>query len=71
MRKLKDENGKRAYVTPAIEILSINIDHTILAGSPAVKPGGGGGGSVSVEAPTEDGDDNEISGAKHFNMWGD
>lgn len=68
MRKLKDENGKRAYVAPAIEILSINIDHTILAGSPAVQPGGGGGGHITVEPPKED-DDEEISGAKKFNVW--
>ena len=64
MRSLKDENGKRPYVAPAIEILSNNIDHTILAGSPAVK------GSVTVEPPIDDGDE-EIFGAKHSNMWGD
>ncbi len=68
MRKLKDANGKRPYVTPAIEILSISFDHTILAGSSAVQPGGGGGGSISVEPPKED-EDEEISGAKKFNMW--
>lgn len=70
MRSLKDENGKRPYVAPAIEILSNNIDHTILAGSPAVQPGGGGGGSISVEPPKKD-EDEEIFGAKHSNMWGD
>lgn len=64
MRSLKDENGKRPYVAPAIEILSNNIDHNILAGSPAVK------GNVTVE-PSIDDEEEEISGAKHSNMWGD
>ena len=63
MRKLKDENGKRAYVAPAIEILSISFGHTILAGSPGVTVG------PSVEPPVEDDTDTDLSGAKKFNMW--
>ena len=60
---------RRPYVFPQSEVLAIENVKPLLAGSPAVQPGGGGGGHVSIEGPTEDNDDNEISGAKSFNLW--
>ncbi len=65
----KKEFKKKAYVKPAVEAVEVKADSRILAGSPAVQPGGGGGGSVSIEDPVEDDEDTEISGAKKFNLW--
>lgn len=66
----KEEFKKRPYVRPTVEVIKMNVDQQILAGSSPVQPGGGGGGgSISIEPPTEDEEDNELSGAKRFNMW--
>ena len=62
----KEFKKKKAYVKPTIEVVRVNIEGQMLAGSPAVQTGGGGG--ITVEPPKED-DDEEISGAKKFNMW--
>ena len=64
----KEFKKKKAYVKPTIEVVRVNIEGQMQAGSPAVQPGGGGGGSISVEPPKED-EDEEIFGAKKFNMW--
>lgn len=64
----KEFKKKKAYVKPTIEVVRVNIEGQMLAGSPAVQTGGGGGGSISVVPPEPD-DDEEISGAKKFNMW--
>lgn len=61
-------NKKKAYVRPTVEAVKVDVDAHILAGSPAVRPGGSGGGNVSVIPPEEE-EDEEISGAKKFNMW--
>ncbi|ERT58892.1 hypothetical protein HMPREF1254_1535 [Prevotella sp. BV3P1] len=58
----KEFKKEKAYIKPTIEVVRVNIEDQMLAGSPAVQPG------VTVEPPTED-DDEEISGAKKFNMW--
>ena len=60
---------RRSYVCPQSEVLAVENVNPLLAGSPAVKPGGGGGGHVSIENPPEDEDNTEISGAKSFNLW--
>ena len=59
----KKEFKRRPYVKPWGEVIKVNADAQIMAASPDVKPG------VSVEDPTPDDDDTEISGAKKFNMW--
>ncbi|RRD75199.1 hypothetical protein EII14_08725 [Alloprevotella sp. OH1205_COT-284] len=61
----KEFKKEKAYVKPTIEVVRVDIEGQMLAGSPAVQPGGG---SISVEPPKED-EDEEISGAKKFNMW--
>jgi hypothetical protein len=58
----KELKKEKAYIKPTIEVVRVNIEDQMLADSPAVQPG------VTVEPPTED-DDEEISGAKKFNMW--
>ena len=73
--KTKKEQGmhKQPYVCPNCEVIAVENENTILAGSPAVQPGGGGPvgnkGSVSIEDLVEDDDDTEISGAKRINRW--
>ena len=67
--KKKQTQHRRPYICPQSEVLATEDVNPLLAGSPAVQPGGGGGGHVSIETPTEDNDDNEISGAKSFNLW--
>ena len=47
----KEFKKKKAYGKPTIEVVRVNIEGQMLAGSPAVQPGGGGGGSISVEPP--------------------
>ena len=64
MKEKKEQTQhRRPYVSPQSEVLSTENVNPLLAGSPAVKPG------VSIENPTEDDEDNEISGAKSFNLW--
>ena len=66
MKEKKEQTQhRRPYVSPQSEVLAVENVNPLLAGSPAVKP------SVSIETPTEDNDDNEISGAKSFNLWED
>ena len=65
---------KRAYTAPWCKAIETETEHGFLAGSPAVQPGGGGGGGIVVIPGGEDGDDNEISGAKQSqwgNLWED
>ena len=70
MKEKKEQNRHRLpYICPQSEVLATEDVNPLLAGSPAVQPGGGGGGHVSIETPTEDNDDNEISGVKSFNLW--
>ena len=65
---------RHPYVSPYCEVIAVENENPILAGSPTVQPGGGGGGSISVMPPGEDDEDTEISGAKKFNLregWDD
>ena len=64
MKEKKEQNRhRRPYVCPQSEVLATENANPLLAGSPAVKP------SVSIENPSEDNEDTEISGAKSFNLW--
>ena len=64
MKEKKEQiQHRRPYICPQSEVLATENVNPLLAGSPAVKPG------VSIETPPEDEDDNEISGAKSFNLW--
>ena len=47
---------EKKYVKPTCEVMKMDMETVILAGSPGVYPGGGGGGSVIVEDPIEDTD---------------
>ena len=68
MKEKKEQiQHRRPYVCPQSEVLATENVNPLLAGSPAVQPGGGG--HVSIETPPEDNEDNEISGAKSFNLW--
>ena len=70
MKEKKEQiQHRRPYICPQSEVLSTENASPLLAGSPAVQPGSGGGGHVSIETPPEDNEDNEISGAKSFNLW--
>ena len=70
MKEKKEQTQhRRPYVCPRSEVLATENVNPLLAGSPAVQPGGGGGGHVSIENPPEDEDNTEISGAKSFNLW--
>lgn len=55
---------KKMYVKPLVEIVEVNVEDQILAGSPPVETG------TTVEPPTPD-DDEELVGAKDFNRWDD
>ena len=64
MKEKKEQNRhRRPYVCPQSEVLATENANPLLASSPAVKP------SVSIEPPSEDEDNTEISGAKSFNLW--
>ena len=71
--KKEQDKHRQPYVCPNCEVVAVENENTILAGSPAVQPGGGGPagnkGSVSIEGPVEDDDDTEISGAKKSTVW--
>lgn len=55
---------KKTYVKPLVEVVEVNVEDQILAGSPPVETG------TTVEPPTPD-DDEELVGAKDFNRWDD
>lgn len=63
MKENKEEKNRRLYVIPFCEVITVNNEDCILAASPNVD------GNVSVEDPTEDDEDTELSGAKRINMW--
>ena len=59
---------KRLYEVPTCTVIHLATEHYLLGESgPKVQPGGGNNGHVTIEDPTEDDDDTEISGAKR---WG-
>ena len=57
-----NKETKKGYLQPSISVLGIDAESHLLAGSPAVHPGGGGGGTIQVIDPTEDNEDNELEG---------
>ena len=59
---------KRLYEVPTCAVIHLATEHYLLEGSgPNARPGGDQGGSVTIENPSEDNEDTEISGAKR---WG-
>ena len=67
----KNEFKKKAYFKPATEVYAFDGDSMILAGSPPVRPGGDGGGSVTITPPSED-EDEELEGTRKFSgnsLW--
>ena len=62
-KKQEGQKRKNKYVKPKVDILKIDSDNKIMSGSPTVEPGNG---SVTVEPPTEDDEDTELSGAKKY-----
>ena len=60
--------NKKDYVTPTCTVIHLATEHYLLEGSgPKVQPGGGNNGHVTIENPTEDDEDTNLSGAKR---WG-
>ena len=55
---IKLEIMKKTYVKPLVEVVEVNVEDQILAGSPPVETG------TTV-------DDEELFGAKDFNRWDD
>ena len=72
-KETSTKSHRQPYVCPNCEVIVVENENTILAGSPPVRPGGdgpaGNKGSVSIEDLVEDDDDTEISGAKRINRW--
>ena len=59
---------KKWYEVPACTVVHLATEHYLLGESgPKVQPGGGNNGHVTIENPSEDNEDTEISGAKR---WG-
>ncbi len=61
---IKLEIMKKTYVKPLVEVVEVNVEDQILAGSPRVEF------ETTVEPLIPD-DDEEIFGAKDFNRWDD
>ena len=67
MKKIR-KTVRQLYVCPTIDVFSVASEGSLLAGSPLVRPGGGGTpanpGSIQVIPPTEEdgGDDDELEG---------
>ena len=59
---MKENPKRKDYLQPDVAILSIDGESHLLAGSPTVQPGGGGGGTIQVIDPTEDNEDTELEG---------
>lgn len=64
--KKKETTVRKGYLVPSVSIFAVFEEHHLLAGSPGVRPGGGGvaphQGGVKVIDPTEDNEDNELEG---------
>ena len=59
---------KRLYEVPTCTVIHLATEYYLLEGSgPKARPGGDQSGSVTIENPSEDNEDTEISGAKR---WG-
>lgn len=66
MNEIMNKETKKGYLQPSISVLGIDAESHLLAGSPGVRPGGGGvapnQGSIKVIDPTEDNEDDELEG---------
>ena len=66
MNEIMNKETKKGYLQPSISVLGIDEESHLLAGSPGVRPGGGGvaphQGGVKVIDPTEDNEDDELEG---------
>lgn len=60
----KTEKIKLRYSAPTIVRIALEKECSLLAGSPAVQPGGGGGSDINVIpiTPDDQGKDDEIEG---------
>lgn len=64
----KNKESRKGYPEPCMSVLGIDEESHLLAGSPLVRPGGGGvpphQGGVKVIDPTEEdgGDDDNLEG---------
>ena len=59
---------KKMYEVPTCTVIHLATEHYLLGeSSPNARPGGDQGGSVTIENPTEDDDDTNLTGAKR---WG-
>ena len=67
----RNQVSGRAYCPPQIQIICLQQEVGLLAASPQVQPGGGGGGTVHVNPAPEDNEDgdNEVAGAKPWSGW--
>ena len=59
MNEIMNKETKKGYLQPSISVLGIDAESHLLAGSPLVRPGGGGSGSqtpgtINVVPPTSD-----------------
>lgn len=61
---IKLEIMKKTYVKPLVEVVEVNVEDQILAGSPRVETG-------PTVVPLNPDVDEEICGAKDFNRWDD
>ena len=66
MNEIMNKETKKGYLQPSISVLGIDAESHLLAGSPGVRPGGGGvapnQGAIKVIDPTEDNEDDELEG---------
>ena len=63
--KKKETTVRKGYLRPSVSIFNVFEEHHLLAGSPGVRPGGGGQGAQQgtiqvIGAPEEDGGDDDI-----------
>ena len=67
MKKIR-QTVRQFYVCPTVEVIKVETEGNFLAGSPLVRPGGGGTtsqpGNIQVVPPTEvnEGDDDNLEG---------
>ena len=68
MNEIMNKETKKGYLQPSISILGVDEESHLLAGSPGVRPGGGGvgphqGGVKVIDAEEENGgDDDNLEG---------
>ena len=58
----KNQVELKCYLAPKCEVIVLSCESTLLAGSPEVRPGGGGTGRVTITPldPDNGGDDDDI-----------